>query len=171
MEFSKFSECYLPKLKSLNIPLQSGARSNIDAVRAAFIQRHPTLEQLFWVPLSPDSALMTGSLPNLKTCRTLDRIMASVADPEKSLKLETVMFQFLDTQGFAWLQHIDKDSVSRASFAHYDSVSFVSRFIAMFPNLTHLHVGQCHKSSPAPLVSIYHLLMSSNLTFAKSRHG
>ncbi|KAH8826994.1 hypothetical protein DL96DRAFT_1605114 [Flagelloscypha sp. PMI_526] len=123
MEFTKFPECQLPQLKSLSIPL---------------LGCHPTLEELFWVPMSSETSLTPGSLP----------------------KLETLIFQFLDPIGLSWLQHVDKTSVKKASFAHYDGISFVNQFISMFPHLTHLHVGMCHKASPAPLAAWVKIILS-----------
>lgn len=69
MEFSLLPHLTFPRLRSLRLPLQSGATPAIDQSRADFIAAHPTIEELSWYPIGPVT-LPPGALPRIRRLRS-----------------------------------------------------------------------------------------------------
>jgi len=84
MEFLHLAECRLPKLKELKLVLQNAAVSTaLDRSRALFLQNHPTIEVLHWLPLGMPQ-LSSDALPNLKSLRSNRQLIMAVNVPSLS---------------------------------------------------------------------------------------
>lgn len=81
LEFHHLADCHFPKLKKLKLTLQSGLSMAMDNSRARFLQNHPTIEELNWLPVGMPS-LGADCLPNLRILRTNRQFIVSLDDPE-----------------------------------------------------------------------------------------
>jgi len=81
LEFHHLADCHFPKLKKLKLIMQSGVSTGIDDSRGRFLQNHPTIEELNWLPIGIPN-LGPDCLPNLRILRTNRQFMVSLDDPE-----------------------------------------------------------------------------------------
>ncbi|KAF8972701.1 hypothetical protein BDZ97DRAFT_852074 [Flammula alnicola] len=82
LEFHHLAECYLPKLKKLKLVLQAGAaNTGIDRSRTRFLENHPSIEELDWLPVGIP-CIAPDSLPNLKYLRTNRQFVMALNDPD-----------------------------------------------------------------------------------------
>src|SRR5271156_6233621 len=61
--------------------MQVGASTGADNSRTRFLQNHPTIEELNWIPTGMPN-LGPDCLPNLRVLRTNRQFMVSLNDPE-----------------------------------------------------------------------------------------
>ena len=64
--------------------MQVGASPSIDDSRARFLQNHPTIEELNWLPVGMPN-LGPDCLPNIRILRTTGQFMISLNNPESVL--------------------------------------------------------------------------------------
>jgi hypothetical protein len=139
MEFSGLADCHFPCLRKLVLTLQSGATSRIDASRARFIEAHPTIEELQWIPISPVT-LAPGSLPVLKRLRTTTRLAISILSDKVNTprSLECIYDLFLSSEIISELEGVDGRNIRELSISQLDDLSSISKLADLFPSLTSL---------------------------------
>ena len=139
MEFSGLADCHFPCLRKLVLTLQSGATSRIDASRARFIEAHPTIEELQWIPISPVT-LAPGSLPVLKRLRTTTRLAISILSDTVNAprSLECIYDLFLSSEIISELEGVDGRNIRELSISQLDDLSSISKLADLFPSLTSL---------------------------------
>ncbi|KAF9054739.1 hypothetical protein BJ165DRAFT_1337758 [Panaeolus papilionaceus] len=81
VEFQHLVDCKLPKLKRLKLSMVSGLLSGMDTSRAIFLQAHPSIEELHWLPTG-QVILAPGSLPNLRIVKSNRQLMEALEATE-----------------------------------------------------------------------------------------
>ncbi|KAF6753137.1 hypothetical protein DFP72DRAFT_967323 [Ephemerocybe angulata] len=91
LEFKHLPVLRFPKLRKAQLQLHAGATNNIDASATAFIENHPSLEELSWYPIGIPR-LRKGVLPNLKrlksTVGVITALVEADARPEEDEQME-----------------------------------------------------------------------------------
>ncbi|KAF8889261.1 hypothetical protein BD779DRAFT_1520651 [Infundibulicybe gibba] len=124
MEFSRLGECKFPRLKQLRLPLQSGARPTIDDTLARFLERHPSIEDLYWIPIGhfryPRAPFPTssGSVPTEASSTTAESLLS--------------------------LKGFDHKSLRKLKIHSFGDVSYVQQIGETYPNIDWLYLPNYH---------------------------
>ncbi|KAJ7036580.1 hypothetical protein C8F04DRAFT_1094947 [Mycena alexandri] len=133
MEFSTLAECKFPSLKKLNLFLQAGGSRSIDPCFVRFLNDHPTVEDLSWLPLGP-VYLSPRTLPSLRHLRTNVQVVSMLECPE----LECLDIYQLDPATLVELRNLQGGSVRKVKLHAFGDLATMYELAALFPNLTWL---------------------------------
>ncbi|KAJ7760187.1 hypothetical protein B0H14DRAFT_382499 [Mycena olivaceomarginata] len=136
MEFSGLSECKFPYLKRLYLFLQSGGIRSIDPCVVRFLNAHPAIEELSWLPLGP-VYLSPHMLPALRRLRTSVQVAGMLDDCDQ---LESLDIYQLDPATLVGLKNLQgaRESVKRVKLHAFGDLAAMYAVAEMFPELTWL---------------------------------
>jgi len=122
---------------NLNSTSSSGEREIV-----AFLEKHPTIEDLRWYPHNDTLRLSHGSLPNLKCLITSPGIACSIlSDPTvPSRAIQCVSQLSLDEPTLAILDAIDTSQLRDIRVWRYAGLESINHLAELFPHLTHLEI-------------------------------
>ncbi|KAJ7147644.1 hypothetical protein C8R43DRAFT_926134 [Mycena crocata] len=133
MEFSGLADCKFPYLKRLNLFLQSGGIRSIDPCFVRFLNDHPTIEDLSWLPLGP-VYISPRTLPGLKRLRTNIQVVGML----ESVLLESLDIYQLDPATLVELKNVQYGSVRKVKLHAFGELSTMYELAELFPDLTWL---------------------------------
>ncbi|KAJ6621468.1 hypothetical protein B0H10DRAFT_1789720 [Mycena sp. CBHHK59/15] len=133
MEFSTLAECRFPRLKGLNLFLQSGGIRSIDPCFVRFLDGHPTVEDLSWLPLGP-VYMSPHTLPALRRLRTNIQV-AGMLDCQM---IESLDIYQLDPATLVELKNLQCGSVRKVKLHAFGELSALYQLSDLFPDLTWL---------------------------------
>ncbi|KAJ7173440.1 hypothetical protein C8R46DRAFT_1082808 [Mycena filopes] len=123
MEFSTLAECKFPALKKLNLFLQAGGSRSIDPCFVRFLNDHPTIEDLSWLPLGP-VYLSPRTLPSLRRVRTNVQVCLDIYQ--------------LDPATLVELRNLHGGSVRKVKLHAFGDLATMRELATLFPDLTWL---------------------------------
>ncbi|KAJ6485542.1 hypothetical protein C8R45DRAFT_996954 [Mycena sanguinolenta] len=132
MEFSALVDCKFPYLKRLNLFLQAGGIRSIDPRVVRFLDDHPSIEDLSWLPLGP-VYISPQSLPALKRVRTNIQVVGMLDSPVESLDI----YQ-LDPTTLVQLKNLQCGSVRQVKLHAFGDLNSMYELAELFPDLTWL---------------------------------
>src|ERR1700761_1193607 len=133
MELSALAECKFPHLKKLNLFLQSGGIRSIDPCIVRFLNDHPTIEDLSWLPLGP-VFILPGTLPALKRLRTNIQVVGML----ESQSIESLDIYHLDPAILVELKNLHCGSVRKVKLHAFGDLPSMYQLAESFCNLTWL---------------------------------
>ncbi|KAJ7230397.1 hypothetical protein GGX14DRAFT_344188 [Mycena pura] len=133
MELSALAECKFPHLKKLNLFLQSGGIRSIDPCIVRFLNDHPTIEDLSWLPLGP-VFILPGTLPALKRLRTNIQVVGML----ESQSIESLDIYQLDPAILVELKNLHCGSVRNVKLHAFGDLPLMYQLAESFCNLTWL---------------------------------
>lgn len=143
MEFSRLADCAFPHLRKLKLPLLSGATSSVDRSMARFLEKHPTIQDLSWLPIGI-VAMSPQSLPFLRYLRTGRQVIEILDGATSPRPLECLDIQSLDAQSLFELRSIDRMSLRKLKLHSFGALSSVHLLADVFPFLTWLSLPSHH---------------------------
>lgn len=168
MEYSKLGDCRFPELTTLNLNLQAGTTPGIDRSRARFIEEHPSIENLHWVPINKIE-LSPTALPNLKRLSTNHHLLLSL-DSAMPRPLECLNIYKIDDAVMAALKEIDGSCLRRLSVHNIHDFETVQTIVEMFPALRWFSMSSPYFSShPSTLALAPIKLVSLRLSYSSAR--
>jgi hypothetical protein len=150
----------------------------IDNSRARFLQNHPTIEELNWLPVGMPS-LGPDCLPNLRILRTNRQFIVSLDDPEsvstptgllsppcspvtaapasvlptavpqKLRPIESLDVYSLDARALLELRCVHRKTLRKLKLHALGDLSILHELAAQFPNIEWLYLPTCHLPSNA----------------------
>jgi hypothetical protein len=179
LEFYHLADCKLPKLKKLKLTMQAGAfMGGIDDSRARFLQNHPTIEELSWLPIGMPK-LGPDCLPNLRLLRTNQQFIVSLnypqctssstgllsppstpvtatpapeptAIPQQTPRpIESLDVYNLDAQTLLELKCVDKKTLRKLKLHSFGNLSTLHELAVHFPNIEWLSLPSVHQPTDA----------------------
>ncbi|KAJ7066780.1 hypothetical protein B0H15DRAFT_872452 [Mycena belliarum] len=133
MEFKGLADCKFPDLKRVNLFLQSGGVRSIDPCFVRFLDAHPTIEDLSWLPLGP-VYVSPRTLPALKRLRTNIQV-AGMLDCQL---IESLDIYQLDPATLVELKNLQGGSVRQVKLHAFGELAALYELAELFPNLTWL---------------------------------
>jgi hypothetical protein len=133
MEFSSLADCKFPYLKRLNLFLQSGGSRSIDPFFVRFLNDHPTIEDLSWLPLGP-VYLSPHTLPALRRLRTNVQVVGML-DCDA---LEALDIYQLDPATLVQLRNVQGGNVRQVKLHAFGELGALYELAELFPDLTWL---------------------------------
>ncbi|CAK5268073.1 unnamed protein product [Mycena citricolor] len=133
MEFSALSECTFPELRKLNLYLQSGGMRSIDPCFVRFLNNHPSIEDLSWLPLGP-VYLSPQTLPALRRLRTNIHVVGLL----ESRLLESLDVYQLDPATLLGLGNLPVTNIKQLTLHEFGDLETMRELAALFPNLVWL---------------------------------
>lgn len=160
--------------------MQAGASIGIDSIdnsRARFLQNHPTIEELNWLPIGMPN-LGPDCLPNLRILRTNRQFIVSLNDPEyvsstgllsppctpvtaapapvpvepiaaRPRPIESLDVYFLDAQTLLELQCVDKKTLRKLKLHSFGNMSTLHELATHFCNIEWLSLPSVHQPPDA----------------------
>jgi len=133
MEISSLADCKFPHLKRLNLFLQSGGIRSIDPCFVRFLNDHPTIEDLSWLPLGP-VYISPRTLPALKRLRTNIQVVGML----DCQSIECLDIYQLDPATLVELKNLQCGSVRRVKLHAFGELAALHELAVLFPDLTWL---------------------------------
>lgn len=165
MEVPLLDDCTFPHLKKLKIYLQSGGSVALDKAWEPFIDKHPSIEELSWLPIGP-VFLAPGSLPSLKRLMSNRHLVAALDKGPLPRNIECLdVLLMKDSSTLFNLKNVNGASLKKLRITDLwglGSLTCVNRLAELFPDLTWLSLP----NAPLSLVSLY----QSCILFAFANH-
>ncbi|KAJ7498097.1 hypothetical protein B0H11DRAFT_1715635 [Mycena galericulata] len=133
MEISSLADCKFPHLKRLNLFLQSGGIRSIDPCFVRFLNDHPTIEDLSWLPLGP-VYMSPRTLPALRRLRTNIQVVGML----DCQSIECLDIYQLDPATLVELKNLQGGSVRRVKLHAFGELAALHELAELFPDLTWL---------------------------------
>ncbi|KAJ6580843.1 hypothetical protein B0H19DRAFT_1112586 [Mycena capillaripes] len=133
MEFSGLADCKFPYLKRLNLFLQSGGKRSIDPCFVRFLNDHPTVEDLSWLPLGP-VYISPRTLPALKRLRTNIQVVGML----DCQTIECLDIYQLDPATLVELKNLQCGSLRKVKLHAFGDLASMHELAELFPDLTWL---------------------------------
>ncbi|KAJ7609017.1 hypothetical protein FB45DRAFT_945130 [Roridomyces roridus] len=133
MEVSALADCQFPNLKRLNLFLQSGGLRSIDPRYVRFLNDHPTIEDLSWLPLGP-VYISPRTLPSLRRLRTNIQVVGML----ECQSIECIDIYQLDPATLVELRNLQGGSVRRVKLHAFGELDALHELAELFPDLTWL---------------------------------
>lgn len=148
MEVRGLEDCRFPDLKRLTLLMNSGARRGIDASRAAFIEAHPTIEDLCWYPLH-SLQMKPDALPAIKRLRTNSHLLAALDEADGEPRaIECLDIAAMDPSALAELKCLDGKKLQKLKIYSYGDLQSVSSLAKKFPSINWLSVPTHRTPTP-----------------------
>ncbi|KAJ7114089.1 hypothetical protein C8R44DRAFT_710505 [Mycena epipterygia] len=133
MEFSGLADCKFPDLKRVNLFLQSGGSRSIDPRFVRFLNDHPTIEDLSWLPLGP-VYVSPRTLPEIKRLRTNIQVVGML----DCQSIESLDIYQLDPATLVQLKNLQCGSVRKVKLHAFGELAALYELAELFPDLTWL---------------------------------
>lgn len=140
MDFPRLKELRFRRLKRLKLPLQSGGTPSIDASSIAFLENHPTLEELQWFPIG-QITLSASSLPSIKRLQGSRQVIEAFEATGLSRFIECLSVLALDPQRLVNMKCVDHASLRKLSIRRIPSLEHIHHIGERFTGITWLSMS------------------------------
>lgn len=144
MELTILSDCVFPRLKKVNIFLQSGGTLSLDKYWVLFLEKNLTIEELSWFPLGPlTGGLGPGSLPRIRRVSGSELLLKALYTSPRSIEcVETT----IEPAIFTCMEEINGDCLRdiRFTFSVGNTYDALLALAGKCPNITRLSFPEYH---------------------------
>lgn len=156
MEFTGLAECKFPGLKQLKLFLESGASRSIDKYLVQFLENHPSLEDLSYIPVG-EVSLSRESVPWLKRLRSNHHFAQMLNFGPNFRTVECLDLHDLSPQALLDLENLNTRSVKKLRLHYFGDVAAMHRIAILFPSLTWLSMpSYCGPHNLASILPLSH---------------
>jgi hypothetical protein len=140
MEFPRLKDLRFRRLKRLKLPLQSGGTISLDASSTAFLEHHPTLEELNWFPIGQIN-FSSCILPSLKRLQSDIQVIDALEKTGLSRSIECLSIRSLNPQRLIDMKHVDHTSLRKLSIPRIPSLEYIPHLGESFSGITWLSIS------------------------------